>query len=67
MLEASGVLASPLAFDTLPHHLRFKPTCFLQTRNLESCDNGIWWGEGGGEMNWEIGIDTCTLLILWIK
>ena len=24
-------------------------------------------GESGGRMNWEIGIDVYTLLILWIK
>ena len=28
---------------------------------------GKWGGVGGGGMNWEIGIDTYTLLILCIK
>ena len=28
---------------------------------------GKWWGGGGGVMNWEIGIDICTLIrIKWI-
>ena len=28
---------------------------------------GKWWGRGGGVMNWEIGIDTYTLIyIKWI-
>ena len=43
------------------------PTTGLRDTDIENKCMVTKWGMEEGGMNWEIGIDICTLLILWVK